>query len=737
MQAILLAGGFGTRLRPLTDTIPKPLVAVAHKSVIERTLRALHRQGFSRVVLTLHYKGEQIERSFGNSYLGMSLSYFYEPSPLGTAGSVRHAATLLEPKPFFVLSGDVLYDLDLVAMAQAQKRKGAVASIALTCVDDPLEYGVVVCNENQQITAFLEKPSRAQAYANTVNTGVYYLNWEILDHIPPNTVYDFSRDLFPALLAQGAMLYGHQDKAVWCDIGSMEDYYRHSFRLATEEGTLQADNIVGKGVQIHPTASVHRSILWDGVQIGPYCRIEGAILANDVHVDAHTVIDEQAALGAGCTVGQGCHIQAGVLIPAHTKIQGGTTQLQHYSFSHNPSQFLFDGGLSGTKSQICPEFVLQLGYSAGKVAKERPVGVFAADTPYCSLLCSAFRCGVIASGARLEFYGIGFASLASFTARRQGALTFCIYESANAQIRISIYDKDGLYPDRQTERALCSAFAAHHECNPAKLGLCEAVEGSTLAYQKAVEALLGDLSGVSIYCNHSAPARIFASACRNAGAICNASPYALRFLFEADGRSVTVLEGGDLPQSLDLWHIVALLIAHKHLDASVPVPLPYSAPAHLVALAKEHGYTVVRYCECPHDQQQAQVRRLAGEQPYLRDAVFACASLLRLMQAKKQPLSSLCKALPDFATTVREIPTPIGSTNRLLCALGQGDGDGVCLHYSDVRQVRILPLGGYALRLICEAESVEAAQELFVNACQEVDRRTKELQKQSEEEPSQ
>ncbi len=737
MQAVILAGGFGSRLRPLTDTLPKPLVPVAGKSATARILSLLARHGCTDAILTLYYKAEQIEQAFGDSYQGIRLRYVREDTPRATAGSVKLAAPYLKEAPFLVIAADVVCETDLTALLAFHRQKGARATIALSHTDDPLEYGVVLCAPDGQIERFLEKPSRAQAYADTVNTGIYYFEHSILDEIPPDRPFDFSRDLFPTLLGKG--LYGYPTDAPWCDIGEIDAYYTHSFRLARAEGSLtEGNNILGKNVSIHPTATVRNCILWDDVTVGPSCRLEGAILCDGVTLEGHVQMEPRSVAGAHCHIGQGAILREGVRLGANSTIDKEITKMQHYSYPNTARSFLFDGGIHGTKEQLNPAFLLQLGQSvAACVSAEggakRRVGVFHADTPYCALLCSAFRCGVLGGGVNLEFDGIGFPALAAFTAHRRGTLTLCIFEEANATLRISIYDENGLYPDRKTERALCSAFATSHKVDPLRLGVCEAIEGNIAAYQDALAAELGDLSGVSLYLNHCAPARIFATACRQGGAICNAAPDALRLLFDADGRGVALLESTPEPFSCDFWHVLAILIEHTDFDRTKPLPLPFAAPMHLRQLAAERGYQVHLYSECPHDASEDAIRARAAQTPALRDAVFACARLLALCRRTGQAVSELAKNLPAFSTTARKIAAPTDAPLKLLSSLGAADGDGVRICYSAVRQVRVLPLGAYALRLICEAESMEAAQELFVTAKKEIEQRARALEAQKEE----
>src|SRR4026209_1092927 len=224
MKAVVMAGGEGTRLRPLTSNQPKPMVPVVGKPCMEHILELLREHGMGEVIVTVAFLPQTIRSYFGQGEtLGMEIGYSVEESPLGTAGSVSLAGKQLE-ETFLVISGDALCDVDLSALVAFHKEKGAAVTIGLKSVENPLEFGIVVTDEEGRIERFLEKPSWGQVFSDTINTGVYVLEPEVLRAIPPAEPYDFSKQLFPDLLERGRPLYGWIAEGYWQDVGTLEQY---------------------------------------------------------------------------------------------------------------------------------------------------------------------------------------------------------------------------------------------------------------------------------------------------------------------------------------------------------------------------------------------------------------------------------------------------------------------------------------------------------------------------------
>src|SRR5579872_6209450 len=226
MKAVIMAGGEGTRLRPLTSNQPKPMMPIANRPMMEHIVELLKRHGFEEIVVTVAFQANAIRTYFGNgSEFGVHMVYATEETPLGTAGSVRNAMDELD-EPFLVISGDVLTDIDLGAVVDFHREREAVATIGLKAMENPLEFGIVITREDGSVERFLEKPTWGQVFSDTINTGIYVLEPEIFDAIPAGESVDFSGDVFPKLLDDGAPLFGYVAEGYWEDVGNLEAYVR-------------------------------------------------------------------------------------------------------------------------------------------------------------------------------------------------------------------------------------------------------------------------------------------------------------------------------------------------------------------------------------------------------------------------------------------------------------------------------------------------------------------------------
>src|SRR3954468_2506541 len=288
MKAVVMAGGEGTRLRPLTSNQPKPMVPICGKPCIEHIVELVHRHGIEDVVVTLAFMPQVIRGYLGDgSALGVRIEYAVEEQPLGTAGSVRNAKEHLD-ETFVVISGDALCDFDLSEIVAFHRERGALATLALKSVDNPLEFGVVITDEQGRIERFLEKPSWGQVFSDTINTGVYVLEPSVLRAIPEDEPYDFSKQLFPDLLERGRQLHGWVAEGYWQDVGTLEQY-----RQAND------DALDGKGALEIPGIRLRENVyLGDGVQLPELGQIEGpAYIGNFSRIDAGARIESYSVLG--------------------------------------------------------------------------------------------------------------------------------------------------------------------------------------------------------------------------------------------------------------------------------------------------------------------------------------------------------------------------------------------------------------------------------------------------------
>jgi len=414
MKAVVMAGGEGTRLRPLTSNQPKPMVPIVGKPCMEHILDLLRTHGLTDVVITVAFLPQAIRSYFGDGEnLGLQIEYSVEESPLGTAGSVRHASDRLDDT-FIVISGDALCDIDLGKIIAFHKEKGAAVTIGLKSVENPLEFGIVVTDEDGKVERFLEKPSWGQVFSDTINTGIYVLEPEVLRHIPTDRPYDFSKELFPLLLEMGRPIYGYVCEGYWQDIGNLDQYRQANFDALDEKVRLdigglkiRGDVWVGEGVEIDDVegvegpsfignyctispessvgpysvlgpgttlrerARVSHSVIDGSAYIGRSASVEGAILGRNCDVRAHARVHEGVAIGDQVTLGDQSVIYPGVRIYPYKEVEYGAQIHESLIWESRGTTRLFgkDGVLGLVNVDLTPEVAIRFGAALGTALK--------------------------------------------------------------------------------------------------------------------------------------------------------------------------------------------------------------------------------------------------------------------------------------------------------------------------------------------------------------------------------
>ncbi|MGD0272420.1 MAG: sugar phosphate nucleotidyltransferase [Gaiellaceae bacterium] len=444
MKAIVMAGGEGTRLRPLTSNQPKPMVPVVGKPCMEHILELLHQHGIDEVTITLAFMPQAIRTYFGDGEaLGMSIDYSVEEEPLGTAGSVRQAARDLE-EPFLVISGDALCDSDLQALIEYHKERGAAVTIGLKSVENPLEFGIVVTDADGRVERFLEKPSWGQVFSDTINTGIYVLDPEVLRHVPADRSFDFSADLFPLLLEMGRPLYGFVLDGYWQDIGNLDQYRQANFdaldekvrlkipgirlrgdiwigegveiddlesiegpafignysRLA-KDASLGAYSVLGTSVTLRERARVSHSVLDSSTHVGRSTLIEGAVIGRSCDVRSHVRLHEGVAIGDEVTIGAESVIWPGVRVYPYKEVESGAQIHESLIWESRATTRLFgqDGVLGLVNVDLTPEVAVRLATAAGTALKQGARVVTSREAPTaCRMIKRAMISGLNSTG---------------------------------------------------------------------------------------------------------------------------------------------------------------------------------------------------------------------------------------------------------------------------------------------------------------------------------------------------
>lgn len=345
MKALILAGGFGTRLRPLSCTRPKLMFPVANRPLIDWMLEGLSKNGVKTVILAVNYGADILQRYIGKSKLGMRIVYSLENKPLGTGGPVKKAENLLnsDDEPFFVLNGDVISSINYAELFQFHKSNGAQATIALHEVDDASRFGVVELKEDNKILRFVEKPKPEEAPSNLINAGVYVLDHSVIDMLAAETKISMEREIFPMLASKGG-LYGEKFDGLWIDIGTPDDYLLAN--IAMLDMIAREKPLLGKGVKISKEAKLIPPIsIGNGVTIerdacigpnaaiGDYAtirggtKIENSVVFQRAWIDASTMV-KNAIVGESAILGRWVKVEDGCIVGDHAIINDDVTLSQ-------------------------------------------------------------------------------------------------------------------------------------------------------------------------------------------------------------------------------------------------------------------------------------------------------------------------------------------------------------------------------------------------------------------------
>lgn len=410
MKAVVMAGGEGTRLRPLTSNQPKPMVPIVGKPCLEHILELLRVHAFDDVVITLAFLPQAIRSYYGDGdAFGLSIGYSVEDEPLGTAGSVRQAASSLD-EPFLVISGDALCDVDLSALVASHRASGAAVTIGLVRVPNPLEFGIVVVDEDGRVQRFLEKPSWGEVFTDTVNTGIYVIEPEVLRLVPPREPHDFSKELFPRLLGDGVPIHGHVLDGYWQDIGTLEQYLQANLDaldgrvrleipgIRLQGGIWVAEDVdladletvkgpafvgpnckvapdahvgpyavLARGVRVRERARVVHSVVDRATYVGRSASIEGAIVGRACDIGAHARIHEGATVGDEVTVGAEAVVSAGVRVYPFKRIESGAQITENVVWEPRVVTHRFGaaGAVGRVDGDLTPEVAVRLAASLG------------------------------------------------------------------------------------------------------------------------------------------------------------------------------------------------------------------------------------------------------------------------------------------------------------------------------------------------------------------------------------
>lgn len=769
MKAIIMAGGEGTRLRPLSANKPKPMVELLDRPVLEHILELLKKHGVTEACLTLKYLPQMITDYFGSGEkYGVSLQYRVETEALGTAGGVLNCADFFGREDFIVISGDCVCDFDLRALMESHLEKNAEVTMALYSHREPCEYGLVVTEEDGRIVRFIEKPAWDDVLTDHVNTGVYVLRPSALDGVPKGTSYDFGRDLFPRLLAEGRAMYGVVMEGYWCDIGSAgayltccQDLLRGAVNTdmgapAVREGVwsraalpggstivppvyIGENAVIDKGASIGPYAvigassvigagvAVRRSVVL-GAVIGDNSSVDGAVVCRGASVGRGTEICEGAVIGEGCLIGDGCVVAEGARLWPDRQIPPGTLVGGNVShgFLKGGVTFSKPGVLAGSPGvRLTAEVCMRLG---GAAAQFKRVGIGWRGGEAARVLAEAFGCGVCAAGGDLIRHDGSFLACASYAGQAFDLPLSVFVDEGKDGVLINFFGKGGHWITRETERKFEAAAHRGHQTQPRLMGSAATVTGIVEAYVSAAvtasritESRPGRLA-VSVPAAGAENRAIKAALSHMGCELTDRKTGVMRLKAADGGMSLRAYDEEGYCLSDDQLRVISAFIELS--QGARELIVRYDAPAALETIAKDFGAVLIRVGRDEPRAGAPYAARVCN-----RDGLFTGARLCAFLKGGDETLTGLRKKIPGFSSMTREIPLKgdRGAVMRLMSSYCAGmssdlsaglrvDTERGCVTVSPLRERS-------ALRIKTESMNEETAEEL----CAEFERRARDI----------
>ncbi len=764
MKAIIMAGGEGSRLRPLTCDCPKPMVPLMGKPVMSYALELLRRHGIYDVAATLQYLPDQVKDYFSDgAQMDLSMRYYVEKQPLGTAGSVKQAEDFLD-ETFVVLSGDGVTDCDLTAAIEQHRAKGAFATIVVKRVENPLEYGVVVADGEGRIQRFAEKPNWGEVLSDAVNTGIYILEPEVLKYIPADRAYDFGRELFPMLLEKNLPMYAYEMQGYWCDIGDISAYLRAHMdamdgridlnmnvrsngvyraagaridRGAVLEGPcfigedavicqgarIGAYSVIGAGCVVGENAGIKRAVLWEKVHVGAGAQLRGGILLSDARMGEESCAFEESVIGGGASIGARSSILPGVKIwprkhigdsmRIDANVVWGSGEREHFERGclklNTPSQA--SRTAQAYASVVRPKTLL-IGRSASSVALSYALAV---------------ESGLMAQGVQMLNTGVSTLPQLRVMVHllHAGGAVFVDEESMRpldengAELKASVQRKiENLLQRQDYERA----FAAVTKL-PISAGRSDLMYIGYLLEHADLETLRRSRPPVAVCTPNEQLLSTAECALEKAGCPTRAewedelmelAPGEIGIWLTENGEGMRIAgEDGSLSESEGM-----LLRVWTMLEQGVRrIVLPMSAPHTCEALAQRYDAQIVRVKGERAHLMNALLEESRHQLMMLFDGLYAAMQCIAMLEKCALTLNDWRMQMPQLSRRVKSIPVEWKDKGRILSSLISEEQDadmtdGVCIS-RDGTWAWVYPCEDRAeCRIVSEAQDMEAAQEL-------------------------
>jgi len=755
MQAIIMAGGEGTRLRPLTCNMPKPLAPLCGRPVLEYILELLKNNAFDKATLTLMYQADKISSYFDDDYFkGVALDYSFEEVPLGTAGCVKLACTDTE---VLVISGDAMCDFDLKQAIESHRKNNADATIIVKKVSDPREFGLVLFDKQGRINGFVEKPSFESCTTDMANTGVYILSKSALDLIPDGEKTDFAQDIFPKMMKKDMRLFAYKENGYWCDIGDFKSYlkcqrdmlegkvackiYGHReldgvFKQSTSSfhgvkinapcyigrnvsigagSIIDAGSVICDDVTIGTNSKVHSSVILEGAFLGERVSCNEAIICANAKLLRGAAAFENSVVGENAIIGENATVESGVRIWQGKELDRNLTASFDIKYGNAKMLTLDEEGVCGeTNCTITPQIASTLGSSIASCCDGAGCYVavgYKGDGAGKALAFSVIS-GAMSAGATVWDFGECVEPQLAFCMGICGAEIGC-YVDAGVTARLKVVSKYGLPPTRKQERKIEGGLNRGEFNRVSFLDFGEYKHSSNIKalYETELLKLLPpQLKGIRAEFKTS-NTKITELMEKIVTPKIDLNKPRIVFHISSDGKksSAYTEETGYV-----FYEKMIILASKIAFEKGEDVALPYSFPVIADDVAKSYGRNALRYFNCSCDLSDEEARNNASKSGFVRDGIALALIVLNYLFEKNITLKEAISDIPEFYSTSRFVSIDKSPSQILkkMCKERAGLSEGVIIKENDSR-VLIRPVKtGKGVMMYVESFKSETASEL-------------------------
>lgn len=756
MKAVILCGGTGSRLRPLTEVRPKPLIKLLNVPVLETIIGKLEQAGINDVYLSLGFMAQEIISRCENIKTGVTLHYCEEPKPLGTAGGVKNCLEKCS-EDILIVSGDNIFDIDIRSAAAFHAENSADFTVIGKKVADPREYGCIVKDASGAIRSFIEKPNWENADSFLINTGMYIMSGRLLSFIPENTFFDFAEDLFPMLFANESVFLCCETEGFWGDIGEFEAYIALSENILAEytgkfpaKGTLMLHDetdengnsfispcligsgtelgennvigpfaVLGEDVSVGSGCTVERTVIGDKSIIGDHSDIIGAVIDENVRIGANCVVEKNAVVGYGADIGKFSRLLAGVKIwPGKTIVSESV--INKDMFYETPSSLEFDiFGISGKVfSQFTLSDAVKIGQAAASLKGICRIGVSSDGKSASGVYRELLGAGILSCGVACYDFEESFLSQSYFYSAYCGLDAFIYVSTEDDVVNLCFFGKNGMPLSARSARMINNnyRFSSFSFASPEKTGVLYRMSLLSTAYSCGLRKLLGPQTvplRVTVECENQTVKRLLDELCAETS---DGTGTVLQFLFNPLGTDMYCLENEKFFSS----ERIRCVLCELALAVGNEVIIPENASAQIEKLAEKYGGKVRRVFEGAFEEYDFD-KKAVFDNLWNFDALFLCVKLISVISQTGISLSELCSVRDELSVRSKIIDlgcAPSAIRSKITAALETDKHPGEVYYNvaSDKGGVKVRQMGNTSrIRMLVEAADMETAKEIMTD----------------------